>query len=333
MDRPHLVNQGLVKTYIRTPQAPHKTPIIKMLADLFMCLMFGVLALLYVARLGSFSGWDSMDLFAKIYMLGISTGVLFGIRYSWRSAQANGFSAGKSLVIFLLQCSVVLFPIAWALGSKRGFTATCDKCRQYKFVWARQCPQCAHANQGTILFFWGSLPWKKDKTQQQTPLGQRKIAGRTVYRVVLPMYLIIFTVFICDGVFQNEKFTLLLNKEGVVASERTSLEIREYLTAQEDVEAWLNQAGEKPLLLPSRFRIEVRHLGVQVIEVHCYSLRWEESEGVAERIITRIMDEFPDAPITTNISAYRSPQARAEVNRFELSTFLDGEIHWKERKK
>ena len=323
MEYPALVKQGLVSTYVRTPGAPIRTPAIKIWADLLMALIALLVAILFLSRLGLSSGSGSVSMFLKIYLAGMAVLAMFGIRSAWRSAHANGFATGKTVVVFLMKCSLVLLPIAWVWGAKRGVVATCDRCRHYKFLWARHCPHCGHANQGNVVRVSPLHLWKQDKGM---PLKKRQVSPRMLYRVIFPAYLLMFGLITgSGGHFRNETITLIPTQEGI---ETAFPEIREYLASVEDARDWLDAGGDEPLLLPERFRIEAQELGVQVLEIECYWLRWEDAGPVGERLKERLLEAFPNPQFNVTNGVSKSHYSRVHVNRAALPTFLDGAIHW-----
>lgn len=322
MDHPQAVTQGMIKSYIRTPGSPNKMPRIKFWADLLMGLIILPLVMLYFSQLDIGSGWAKVGL-AKIYAVGICMAIVFAIRQTWRRTQANGFGAIKSLVLFFMQCSLVLIPITWVLGAKRGLVATCNTCQRYKFLWARQCPRCGELNQGTLLRFWPSLPWKRKDSS--TPIGQMKVPARWGYRYILPYFLILFSISLSSGTFKYEIISLILKNQDQGA---TFTEIRDYLASIDDAREWLNADGGEPLQLPEHFRIEVEEAGVGVLEIRCYWLHWEEAGEVSEKIQSLIVQEISETNLNPSDGGYRSEYG-SRVNRLKANNFLDGQIHWK----
>ena len=323
MEYPTLVKQGLLSMNARTAGAPVRAPAMKVLADVIMALIYMLVVIWFFASLHIFSGSDSMRIISKVYLVGIATAVVFGVRAAWQSTHANGFSTGKGSTVFLMQCSVVLLPIAWALGAKRGVVATCDQCRQYKFLWARHCPHCGHANRGDIVRVSPLHFWKKGRG---TPFWRKQLSSRVLYRVVLPFYLVCFSLVSLSEVhFRSETVTFLPTRS---MPETPFSEIREYLASVDDARSWLDGGGDAPLFLPQRFRIEVGESLAGYLYVQCYWLRWEEAGKVGERIRARISDALPNSAFCASDIVGRSDYGRGPVNRVTLPSYLDGRIHW-----
>ena len=322
MDYPSELKQGLINLNVRTNGAPTRTPAIKVWADLFMALICLLSVICFVSKWAVPTSLSGPSTPFRIYLAGIGVAILFGIQLTWRGSQANGFSAGKTFAIFLMKCSLVLVPITWLWGAKHGVVARCLQCSQYKFLWAHRCPHCGHVNRGKTVRVFPLLPWKKD---QETPLAQKRVSSRMLFRFLLPFYLVAFSFINYEGRFRSETVTLIPTPEGITTA---FPEISEYLASVDDVRGWLGGGGDTPLLLPERFRIEARELGPQVLEVKCYWLRWEDAGAVGEGLRARILDAFPNAQFTVSDGASRSDYARGRVNRAALPSYLDGGIHW-----
>jgi hypothetical protein len=327
MECPFPSKQGLVNLNVRQPGSPIRSPTIKIWADMLMVLPCLLLVIWYFSRLHLSSNLDHMSTFFRIYFVGIGVAALFGIRFAWQSAQANGFTPGKSIVVFLMKCSMVLWPISMALGAKRGVVATCDQCRQYKFLWGFHCPHCGHVNHGTAVRTFPTLPWRKNIDAQ--PKKKPVWTSRSVYRIFIPVQLAIFGVITSHfpTYFQSETVYLSRTQEGLQTFETAFAEAREYLASIEDVRAWLDTGPDGPTHLPKRFHLEIQDHWF-TMGVCCYWLRWEDGGDVGERIETRITEAFPEALFTVSGDIGKTDHHRKSVNRLVLPTFLDDGIHW-----
>ncbi len=324
LDYPAPVKQGMWNGTGRTVEAPVRTPAIKVWADLIMMLICLVPTIAFYSKLGVFSGLVGVSTFLKVYLAGMGVFIVFGILHTWRGTQANGFTAGKTLVVFLMKCSLVLLPITWALGAKKGTLATCVQCRRHKFLWARHCPHCGHANQGDIAGVFSLTPWNKD---EKKPLKQAQVSPRMLYRVMLPILLVPSSIINYAGDFRNERFTLLPSPEGIQTPETAFAEIRVYLASVDDARSWLDSDGDAPLVLPERFRIEVKEYP-DWLQVQCYWLQWEDAGAIGERLKERILEASHNAFFTESDQVHKSAYVTARVNRVALPSFLDGGIHW-----
>ena len=330
MDHPIRTKQGWYNLMIRTPGAPLRQPAMKTAADLAMALvLMTFLLILCSPMLRSLTNIGAESTNAKLFFGVLFILSLFGIRYVWRSAHANGFSANKTFTIFLMYCSLVFIPIAWALGAKRGSVASCDHCRQSKFIWAHRCPYCNHANQGTVLRALPTAPWKKDAYQ---PPKRHQVNSRRGYRIALPCYLLFFVLITGrTSYFHRETLIITLTHEAMQPPATALEPIREYLASIDDPRAWLTENADEPLLLPERFRMEFTDHPIE-FNVRCYWPRWEKAGPVGERIKKRIREAFPNGPLSADSHVSENDYARVYANRAALPSFLDQGIHvvhWK----
>ena len=268
---------------------------------------------------------SALTLGSALIIIGLFTAFL--IVRAWQVTQASGFASIRGLTILLMQCSLVLLPLAWALGLKRGTIAKCSNCRYYKFLWAKDCPHCAHENAGTVAEFKSLLPWRKGVVPAST--RSKQPSARNAYRQSIPIMLLIMCLGSSSSDFHADHFTFSLAAENTATSEATIAEIKDYLGSIEDVRDWLNADGNEPLLLPERFRIVVSEAPKE-LKVSCYWLKWEAADAVGERIKTRIQEEFPKLPLSSIVDEHSRNHSYVYTNPITLPNFLDDDIHWVE---
>ncbi len=325
MEYPVMIKKGAASASVRMRGAPFRSPTIKVYADLLMTLPCLIWASWLVSKLDALPHLADMSIYAQVCSIALGVFAVFCILYAWVSTRANGLSPERTVVIFLMKCSIVLLPIAWALGAKRGSLTLCAHCRRFKFVWACHCPHCGHVNRGDIARAFALPSWKRNKGK---PLGQKRVSPRRMYRVMLPMQLLILIYILHPGqYFHNESFMLGIPQEG---SQTVFAEVRDYMASVDDARGWLDGDGDAPSPLPKRFRIEMREHSAGLV-VKCHWLRWEHpGEGkISKRLKERITEAFPDIPFDLSYSVNSSSYNRDRVNRFALPTFFDEGIHWK----
>ncbi len=322
MEYPVLTKQGLRTTTVRAPGAAFRTPPGKACADLLMALFFLLVALLWISTLDTLPNLGPVSTTSRALLAAIGVGALLGILFAWPFSQANGFGPKRTMAIFLMKCSLVLVPITWLCGAKRGAVATCLHCRNYKFLWARHCPHCGHANRGIPARIIPLPPWKRDKG---TPPAKIHMSPRMGYRVILPAYLAWAILFGGNsGHFRTESFTVTPTQQGLVS---VFDEIGTHLALLENTRDWMNAGSGTPVRLPGHFRIEAHEEDTQALVITCYWPRWEDADGVGEQIKKRLLEAFPEPQFNTS-RVRKYDCARASVGPAALSSFLDGAIHW-----
>lgn len=306
----------------RAPRAPYRMPASRLLADMLMLVVGLLFAAELLSRMGDISALGKVGLFGRIYFAGLAAGILFWARNEWRNTRANGFSLEKTLAVTALKCSIVLYPVATALGAKQGALTTCSHCRRLKFAWAPNCPHCGHAGQGEKaqpLAFWR---WKKPG---ESPLKRQRVSPRMLYRFLLPMYLVLFSLMNSDGYFHGESFTVLPARPG----DQVALQqFRERLNGLDDARAWLTSDRDAPVTLPRSFRIEVWEWPGRSLEVECYCLRWEDAGDLGERVSTRLAQTAPEDILTVDDYIHKTDYRQGRTSRFALADFLDDRVHW-----
>jgi hypothetical protein len=323
LDYPVEMQQGLFKNTIRTPGGPFKTPTRKILADQLSALLFLPVALLFLFRFFPIWNLEAMGLFATLSLVVAVVFIGFFIRSAWRNTQANGFDSDKTIVIFLMKCSLVFLPMTWAQGAKRGPIATCAQCKEYKFICANHCPHCGHANHGDFVHDFALLPTKSGKKK---PIKKRQVSARWAYRIMLPMYLIMFGIIGDSTGFQTESVSLHRKQSGAVTAFEA---LKEALDGVEDARAWLNAGEQGAVVFPERFRIEVlENPGTAHLDVKFYCLRWDQANEIGERLKTRLLESAASASFEAGERVLKNPYKRIRLNRALLPTFLDQGIHW-----
>lgn len=325
MEYPQL-QQGIKNMYIRVTGSPRNHSLSIVLGDVFLTIVVMCAFMYLVSEKIDFSIFKSFSTQVKFYMAMMSFLLLLGIRHYWRIVGAHGFTGIKKGMFFLMNGSLVLIPITYLLGAKRGGVGTCTQCTRYKFLWAPKCPHCGFENTGEPLVEGIHLPGKRKKATES--LAQKPVPGRMMYRLMIPFYLLAFGVLTSSGIFYSETFTVLLNKDGVVAPEETAEEIKAYFMAQNDIEAWLNKDTTTNYEVPERFRVEVTKRGNQLLEIKCFQLRWESKAGLAEQIRNHLLDEFSHLPLSTNEHISERDYSSVRVNPWRISTYLDSGIYW-----
>jgi hypothetical protein len=340
MDHPDRAQVGAFTGYTRMPGSPYRTPAVKIWADTLMAFMPVPFVIWIVRSLGPI-----MDVFMTGFVLNLniaifSISILIILREIWRNAQAGGFGKEKTALIIAMKCSMVFAPVAWAFGAKRGFVASCDQCQLNKFVWATRCPHCGHMNQGTLLRQAPTMPWKRKKEKSYEPFQvSSRYFSRMTYRFLIPFQMGIFSM-LSQGEFQAEYFAFTVEAKNLEASESDSSgqakrvemveEVKAYFDNIENTREWLN--GNDPIPLPHRYRIEVlesnRESGDIGFLVYLVWLKWDRTEGMGDRIQTRMVDELPDFPMTS-LTVSEPDRKSIFTNRFTLSSTLDEGVHWR----
>lgn len=332
MEYPQTLRQGLINLELRTPGAAAREPLTKLCADVLTLL--ALVPSLYLYFLLMMQGSTVRYLFdfnqnsiPKILWLSfIGATLLALLRYAWRSSRANGFGTAKTLVTFLMQCSLVLVPLTWAMGAKRGMPVTCERCRKSVFVWASRCPHCGHPNGGNVKRSrWAALLIGRQSMPQERPV----MNSRLLYRSLMLVYLTLFGLFTVNTSFMNDRFHLKLNGWDSGTSETILAEFKAQLATVNDARARLEASEETPLQLPERFRIEFAE-SPGGVEVLCYWLRWENVGPLGEQIQSRIIETFPDTLLVPIHGVDRTEDSYPILTRPALFWFLDGRIHWVE---
>jgi len=338
LDFPSKIKTGLMDTQARTKNAPIRTTGLKALSDVLTALVIIPMMFYYFDNLSFLRHEeDFLDFFTLLF----AGGVVYWVFITWRVTCANGFSHEKTMLLFLMKCTLVLIPVAWWLGAKRGAVATCEECGRRKFMWAEKCPNCQHENPGVYLGLTPSMPFTKRRT---AVAGPRRVSTRMFYRVMLPIWLIVLCTFGMEATFDSAEFTIHLKEDanqevvrGLFNAKVNSsnynpapetVRLKEALNDVEDASSWVHE--QHRIGVPEKFRIEFDEYADRV-KVKTYSLLWEHGDWTATRIRDRVLEIVPESDLVQiDIVKFRG-KGRHPVNRLTLSSFLDNDIHWRQR--
>lgn len=329
LDHPSSMKQGFFSVKIRQGGTAPRTPAPKVWADVIM-LLFVAPPLLYL--LGRSlpkvltGGYGTVPVLYGAVCAAIVPALMW---HAWRTTQASALAPGRSVIAFLLRCSIVLLPLSQRMGVKAGLHARCPQCGGIKFLWATQCPHCQHAAHGEWLGPIG-LGWRFGQTRGSKkthhPFQRRPMTLRMVYRLLLPVYIIAFSLLITSGEFRSDRFTVPFSPE-------VTRLLKARLSQVDDVAAWLNAGEEPPLQLPEHYRIELTP-DAQALSVACYWPRWEPAGAIGSRLQQRVKEALVEAGALRDNANLQPPNRSGYHSRTRfrplLAGYLDGKIHWLE---
>ena len=109
---------------------------------------------------------------------------------SYRHLRASSFGPMIAALFTLARLTIVLSPLAHALGAGRGALARCDFCAGYRFAWQARCPHCGEAGEGTPL---SRAHQRRFERSWFVPFADPEAF---LYRIIIPAQLIIISLMI-----------------------------------------------------------------------------------------------------------------------------------------
>lgn len=237
-------------------------------------------------------------------------------------ATASGFGLYSSAWMSLARLTIILSPLAQALGMKKGIVTRCDQCRNAKFIWAHYCPHCSFPGPGTI----------QNKQMARLARGEPvriSMRQKIILRLFIPLQLVVMLGFF--GTPGNRPFegytTLLIFQDAEVARKAASI-IEAWVGTQVESSDWLN-ATNSPGQIPEKYRLQVVHYeGNKHLSIQAYGLRWDSARHLPEILVEHLepslkaAGEFTTTPMKTRVASSPFMQTR---------TYLDNHVHWVER--
>ena len=241
------------------------------------------------------------------------------IRDLYQRSVASGFAPGEAVWMTLMQVTIVLGPLAQALGVKKGVVARCDQCRHHKFIWAQHCPHCGFLGPGTV------------QNKKVALLAQGRPMGITIRQRLAKRLLIPFQcLFICGflGMGSNRPFIIHpvhLSFTDAQTAREAAISIQNWIENHTDADTWLSSV-EHPVQPPKQYRLNVRYQeGENYMSVWAYSLRWDKATGLSEILAEDLKHVLPE---TQKFTAAHTKEMPTTCPLGQLSTFLDNGIHW-----
>jgi len=243
-------------------------------------------------------------------------------REGYRRAAASGFGPYTSAWMSLMRITIILYPVAEALGVKNGIVAQCDQCRTSKFIWALRCPHCGFAGPGTL----------QNKQMARLARGDTMritMRQRLFARLFIPLQLLF--AFGVAGMAGNRPFeahTVLLSFQDAQVTAKAVTLIQEWVEAHTDTEPWLESTGLAEQI-PQKYRLQVVYYeGNNHMSVQAYGLRWDSAESLPAMLVDHLDKSLKEA-FTFTTSPMKPHDASSPF--WQTRTYLDNKIHWVER--
>jgi hypothetical protein len=261
-------------------------------------------------------------------------GPLLVVFYAWvvlktlhHNTLCSGFSPVSSFWLILIQMTVILIPLAQALGVKKGVAARCDQCYCSKFIWLPKCPHCGVSGPGTI----------GNKNLALTARGKTPIPTPRIQflrKVMIPIQLFILFGVIFD--IQNKAFVThtisiaIEDPKNQQTLDKVINRIEAFVKENPRLEDWTNPtvATALPSLhIPEKFRLNVKLSNKNSIRVQAFGLRWESARELPELITEGLTTEIKAIRLTP-APDIREDQGGYYTGVFQTRGYLDNRIHW-----
>ena len=240
------------------------------------------------------------------------------LKDAYRRAMASGFESYSAVWIALMPLTIVLSPVAQALGLKKGIVAQCDRCHSFKFIWSLRCPHCDFPGAGTIM----------NKQMARLARGDTVRVTRiqrVIVRLFIPLQIVLmFGFFGTVGNRPFESHTVLLSFQGSRAARQTATAMKDWVQAHPDADAWLASNGQSPKV-PEKYRLHVEYdSNAGYLTVKAYGLRWDSAQDLPAILAESLkgLGTFETSPLD---------KRDASGPLFGTRTYLDNQIHWIQR--
>jgi hypothetical protein len=242
----------------------------------------------------------------------------------YRNTRANGYGLLVALLISLLRMTLILEPIFNALGVRRGFTIKCSECKNYKFMWATNCPHCQSVEDGA------ANAAMLEKLRNSRLHGDRM---SYFYRIgIILIILMSYTLlpFASLNVFVQKSQTLFLHQITVSEERETIVQnIRELVEGVSDPTALCSDGDAKRI--PGKYRIIVEDWSGEdggYIKIECLSYRWEaDGRDLCQSLVDYITDNLgPNNQL--HINKNDREDYGGTLNPLQIGEHLDNRIHW-----
>lgn len=248
----------------------------------------------------------------------------------YQTTAASGFSPASALGMTMMQMTLALYPLAQALGVKKGVVARCGQCRMAKFLWSPHCPHCGYPGLGTIASKELAL------VAQGKPIASHWRV-RFMRRVFIPVQL--FCAFGLAFSYGSRPFVThgklisFIRVDDPQARQRAMARIENLVSQPLALQAWLSSklaAGGSVLRLPERFRLEVTPQDDGIVRIRGFGLRWDSAEGLSEALAQRLAEEIEEVGKVDSVDV---PKEYVRSPIFRMRGYLDNRIHWLESRK
>lgn len=243
------------------------------------------------------------------------------IREIHRATIASGFRSYQAFGLTALQSTIILGPLAQALGVKKGVVARCDQCHRYKFIWAQHCPHCGFPGPGTIV------NKKMASLARGRPLGG-PLRQRIAMRLMIPLQCLFIFGFV--GMPGSRPFIthpVHLSFADAQTAQAAAITIQNWIKNHADADVWLSTA-EHPVQSPKKYRLNVQYTeGQNYMIIRDYSLRWDTAAALPKLLAEELNRLLPK---DNSFTAKPGKEMQAVSPFGECRTFLDNQIHWKE---
>ncbi|MCF7973827.1 MAG: hypothetical protein K9N55_08435 [Phycisphaerae bacterium] len=243
-------------------------------------------------------------------------------REGYSRAAASGFGPYASVWTSLLRITIILNPLAEALGVKKGVVAQCDQCHTAKFIWAQHCPHCGFPGPGTIL----------NKQMARLARGDAlriTMRQRIGVRLMIPLQLLLmFGVFGRAGSRPFEAHTVLLKFQDAQVAAQAVSPIQAWIDAHADVSTKLEFTGGDGQI-PQKYRLQVVYYqGNEYMTLEAYGLRWDPATQLPAIVADHLGKSLPEAG-TFTVSPMKQRLAFSPF--MQTRTYLDNKLHWVQR--
>jgi hypothetical protein len=263
---------------------------------------------------------DSPSILQWIELVVLAGVVVVARRVPWyhcvSPVLASGFRGWQAVGLAALRATIVLSPLAEALGVKRGRRKRCRSCGGYRFTWVSSCPGCGSTPRASARK--RKETWTEDPRERSTE--RLKAAG-------LAFAVLAVAVFWCCG--SSDVSALLGHTESIhlagvsnpEAQREAVLGVRAALEDLGEPQTWLADQNK----LPERYRLEVSVSPSGVVEIRGFGPSWDPPTALVTGLARRIEEGLS--------ATYRTTQKPTQTEHTEAKTrlpftFLDNRVHW-----